>query len=361
MAHHFSSPQTIGILGGGQLGRMLIMAGAAFGARFVVWDAADDAPAMQLAAKKILGGFDDENLLQEFLSSVDSVMIEWENIPVALVKKIAAQKPIIAPDNLLEIAQSRLAEKNFFLKTPTQPVPFAAIMAGDDQATIEKKIAQANINFPAILKTDRMGYDGKGQYPVASVADILIITQQQPTNFVLEQKINFVAEGSVLVARDFAGGVVAYPMVQNEHRHGILHRTSYPAESISMEIQEKAIAATKQMAIDINCYGLLCVEYFITGGGDIIANEMAPRPHNSFHWTIEGASVSQFLQMVRIAMGLPVVLPLVGAQKIEMYNILGDDIKNAEAVAKKPNYFLHLYGKAVAKPDRKMGHYTILL
>ncbi len=353
----------VGILGGGQLGRMLIMAGAGLGAHFTTWDADGSAPAMQLSSKKIIAPFDDDAALQEFLSSVDTVMIEWENIPTPLVDEIAKSKPIITSARVLQIAQSRLQEKNFFTNHAIPPAPFLSISSRDDATHLEKKILAAGITLPAILKTDRMGYDGKGQFAINSIEDILAVIKNPTVNpkdeFILEQKIHFVAEGSVLVARDFYGNMAAYPMVENQHRNGILDSTIFPAKKIPAALQTTAVDATKKMAESLNLQGLLCVEYFVTADNKLLANEMAPRPHNSFHWTIEGAAPSQFLQMARIALGLTVMPPRLVVNNITMRNILGEDINMVDNIANQENCFLHLYGKDAAKPGRKMGHYTI--
>ncbi|MGI9461706.1 MAG: 5-(carboxyamino)imidazole ribonucleotide synthase [Alphaproteobacteria bacterium] len=350
----------LGILGGGQLGRMMIENGAGLAKKFIVWDKNKDSPAMALSSHNIIAAFDDKMALQEFLSAIDSVVIEWENIPTQLVEKIAKHKPIIAPASILGIAQSRQAEKKFFLTSPIHPAPFAILSASDDRAMMIKKITTANLTLPAILKTDRLGYDGKGQYIIKTIDDILAAIENQTGDFVLEQKINFISEGSVLVARDRYGKVISYPMVENIHKNGILHSTSYPAKKISPALQKTAIHATKQMANKLNLIGLLCVEYFISHDEKLIANEMAPRPHNSFHWTIEAVTISQFLQITRIALGLSAIEPEVKANGATMYNILGDDINHHKKWHNKKNYFLHLYGKTIATPNRKMGHYTIL-
>lgn len=370
----------LGILGGGQLGRMIISNGAGLGFRPLVWDEKPNTPAMQLSQQNLVAPFADPSALKNFLQQVDSVAIEWENIPVALVKEIAAQKPVVVPPHLLATAQARHLEKQFFAQGPVPPVPYVFLPAdGRTTKTISDAIDNipseakghiptvANITFPAILKTDRLGYDGIGQWAVDNkeqVGAIVLSPQHQQTDFVLEQKIKLMAEGSVLVARDFDGHTVCYPMVENKHEGGILRHTSLPARNIPEHLQAQAIAASRTMADQLSLQGVLCIEFFIakdaTGAIKLLANEMAPRPHNSYHWTIEGTTTSQFAQLARIALGFKVAPPLLTATELTMNNILGNDIEQYRQLGNEDDSFLHLYGKAESRPGRKMGHYTVI-
>ncbi|MBO9713120.1 5-(carboxyamino)imidazole ribonucleotide synthase [Sphingomonas sp.] len=343
---------TIGILGSGQLGRMLGMAAAALGYRIHVY-APDSGPACDVAASFSQGGWDDAVALGRFAAGCDVVTYEFENVPVAPLEGVARHVPLRPGTRPLEVAQSRFDEKRFVQALGGTTAPFRLV---ESEGALAAAIAE--LGCPAILKTNRMGYDGKGQARIVEPGDAAAAWAAvggQPS--VLEGFVTFAHEFSLLVARGADGETVTYPVPWNEHRGGILHRSSVPAPA---EVEAQAGAAVKlavRVAEALDYVGVLALEFFVTADGPVF-NEMAPRVHNSGHWTIEGAETSQFENHVRAICGLPLgVTGLTGA-RVEMINLIGTDAADWEALLEEPGVHLHLYGKHEARPGRKMGHVT---
>lgn len=347
---------TIGLLGGGQLGRMMAIAAARLGYRVHVFDPGEDPPAGHVSAAFTCAGFDDLTALERFAASVAVVTLEWENIPVATLAHLQTLGAAVHPGPaVLQVSQSRAAEKQAandlgLATAPWRPVATAAEVAP----------ALAAVGGQGILKTDRLGYDGRGQVrlgpgddPAAAFAALGSVP------CILEGLVNFQAELSVVLARTAKGAVSAYPPGRNQHEHGILRRTVVPA-GLAQEIEADAQAAAGQLAEALGMVGTMAVEFFLTGEGRLLVNEIAPRPHNSGHWTIDACACCQFEQQVRAICGLPLgpTAPHSGA---EMINLLGDDAEGWPALLADPGAILHLYGKGESRPGRKMGHVTRLL
>ncbi len=338
----------IGILGGGQLGRMLAMAAARMGMRTHVYEPAPDAPAAQVANAATTAGYDDLPALEAFAASVDVVTYEFENVALGAVDAIAARVPVRPGRRALEVSQDRMAEKAFLNGIGLRTAPWAAI---DGPEALAEALGQ--IGAPAILKTRRFGYDGKGQVrldPGASAGEAWTAIGGQPA--VLEGFVGFEREISVIAARGLDGAVAAFDPGENEHRDGILHRTTVPARVPPALAQDAALAAGRILnALDY--VGVIGVELFVTADG-LVVNEIAPRVHNSGHWTEAGCLIDQFEQHLRAICGWPLGD---GARHSDavMTNLIGEDAAAAPAIR---DARVHLYGKAEARPGRKMGHFT---
>lgn len=350
----FAPGSRIGILGGGQLGRMTALAAASLGYRTHVFcDSADD-PSAQVATNHTLGAFTDLDALARFAETVDVVTYEFENIPVEPVQWLAERLPVRPSPRVLRISQDRLKEKDFLgrLKIPT--TMYRAVNAYPQLVT-----ALGVIGRPAILKSTRMGYDGKGQVAIDDQVDPALAWRQMGAPVgILEQFVAFEYEASVLVARRPSGEIVTFEPVRNIHRHHILAETHVPAPmSASLAAQARAMASSIAEALELE--GLLCVEMFVTADGSLIVNELAPRPHNSGHWTTDACVTSQFEQAVRAICDLPLGSTERLADAV-MLNLIGDDVQNWRSHLDNPRAKLHLYGKREARPGRKMGHVTFL-
>ena len=357
----------VGILGGGQLGRMLALAGYPLGLRFQVLEPAVAAPAGVLAPQ-IVAGYDDAAALARLVAAVEVVTYEFENVPVAAARALARRVPVYPPPAALEAAQDRLAEKEFFRSLGIATAPFASV---ETRADLEA--AAAAIGLPAVLKTRRLGYDGKGQALLRSPADLekgWSLLGGAP--LILEGFVPLVRELSILAARGRDGATVCYPLVENHHRDGILRLSRAPAPGLTPVLQAAAEAiATRAMAA-LDYIGVLAIELFALeepgprsqgqGGGEyglasgLVVNEMAPRVHNSGHWTIEGAETSQFENHLRAVVGLPLGSTAARGHAA-MLNIIGE-APDPAAVLAVPGAHLHLYGKA-PRPGRKLGHITL--
>ncbi len=343
---------TIGILGGGQLGRMTAMAAARLGYRCVILAPESEPPAADVAWRHIQADYADASAMGAFLQLADVVTLEWENVPVQAVEQATHQRPARPGAAVLKITQDRLSEKTFVATQGIATAPFRAI------ADLEQlELALQAIGPKAILKTRRLGYDGKGQVPIdvdTIPADALAALQGAPA--ILEGFVAFERELSVITARRPGGEICSFPPVENRHAQQILVETRAPAD-IPPEIARRAKAIAEQIAVAIGLEGLLAVEMFLTGDGTLIVNELAPRPHNSGHWSIDAGGVSQFEQLVRAICDLPLgdPRPLAPAR---MLNLLGDAVDDWPDVLATPGAHLHLYGKRETKPGRKMGHVT---
>ena len=341
---------TVGILGAGQLGRMLVLAGYPLGVHFHCFDPAADSPVDGLAPRTI-AAYDDTTALDAFAASVDVITFEFENVPVATARYLSAQRPLWPPPAALEAAQDRLIEKTFFQERDIPTPPFAAIDTKDDlDAAVQR------IKLPAVLKTRRMGYDGKGQFVLRNDADVALAWEALGgVPLILEGFIHFDREVSLLAVRSTTGETKFYPLVQNTHREGILRLSLAPAPDRTAEMQSMAQAYAARILDDLGYVGVLAIELFQVGT-QLIANEMAPRVHNSGHWTIEGAETSQFENHLRAVLGLPLGATTTRGHSA-MLNLIGA-LPEIPATLVVPHTHLHLYDKA-PRPGRKIGHITV--
>ncbi len=341
----------IGVLGGGQLGRMLALAGLPLGLRFRFLDPSPAAPSARLG-EFLCGDYQDPGLLPRFVEGLDLLTYEFENVPLDTARWLATRVPVYPPPQALEASQDRVKEKTLFQSLQIPTPEFAAV-----QSRAELADALARIGLPAVLKTCRFGYDGKGQRVFTSDDDVEAAWQAlRGAPLILEKRIDFDRELSILAVRSLAGEIVLYPLVENLHRRGILRLSRVPVLNLSAAVQEQAAEYARRVLPHLDYVGVLAIEFFQVGES-LLANEMAPRVHNSGHWTIEGARTSQFANHLRAVKGWPLGDPHVLGQ-VAMVNIIGT-IPNADAVLAIPGAALHLYDKAPA-PDRKLGHITIV-
>lgn len=339
----------IGILGGGQLGRMLAMAAARLGYVTHVYEPGSAPPAGQVAARLTTAPYEDLAALAAFARGVDVVTYEFENIPASALDAIEAICPLHPNRRALEISQDRLTEKAFLTDLGLRTAPFAAVTDAGDLAR-----ALDRIGVPAILKTRRLGYDGKGQARLASAGDAeAALAAMAGAPALLEGFVAFSREVSVIAARTAAGQVVAFDPGENVHREGILRRTTVPARLSEAERAE-AVRLAGRILEALDYVGVMGVELFVTARG-LVVNEVAPRVHNSGHWTQNGCAVDQFEQHIRAIAGWPLGDGRRHADVV-MENLIGDEIGRAAAIAAEPGAALHLYGKTEARPGRKMGH-----
>jgi 5-(carboxyamino)imidazole ribonucleotide synthase len=345
---------TIGIIGGGQLGRMLAMAAARLGYCTLVLEPQADCPAAQVANRQIIAAYDDAAALAELAAASAVVTYEFENVPVAAASTLAAKAPVYPPARALEVAQDRLAEKKFLNGIGISTADFAPV-DNDSELTAALKAFGGS----GILKTRRLGYDGKGQRVFRNIeAGGFAGTCEAMGNvpLILESFVAFEREISVIAARGLDGALAAYDPAENVHRHGILHTSTLPAR-IRPETAAAAQAAAAKILAALDYVGVIGVEFFVLADGSLLANEMAPRVHNSGHWTEAACIVSQFEQHIRAVAGLPLGSPARHSDCV-MENLIGDDIQRVPALLSEPDLMLHLYGKAEARSGRKMGHFT---
>ena len=344
--------QTIGILGGGQLGRMLAMAAAQLGYRCHIFAPEADSIAAEVSAAFTCAEWSDTEAMARFAADCAVVTYEFENVPVTPLLALGTTPPHPHP-RALETAQDRLAEKRFVEQLGGTPAPYAAV---DTRAELERAVAE--IGTPGILKTRRDGYDGKGQWRVRSVADLdALDLPAQP--LIYEGFVTFEAEFSVILCRGTDGDVRFFDSARNTHVDGILARSTVPAGDPIADQIAPARALAAKVAAALDYVGVLTLEFFATTA-DPVFNEMAPRVHNSGHWTIEGAVTSQFENHIRAICGLPLGDTGLAARAVEMRNLIGDAAENWPTILADPGSHLHLYGKAAARPGRKMGHVTRL-
>jgi 5-(carboxyamino)imidazole ribonucleotide synthase len=344
----------VGMLGGGQLGRMTAMAAARLGYRTHVFTPEAESPCAQVSAAETLAPYEDLDALARFARDCDVVTLEWENIPVSTLAFIQQFVPVHPGPGVLAVTQDRRLEKDFvncrsIATAPWRPVTDAATAAA----------AAAELGLPAIMKTARLGYDGKGQARLAPGDDAVAAWNALgAVDCVLEGFVDFACEVSVVVARAQDGGIAAYPAVENRHRSGILDVTVAPA-ALPPAVLAEADAIARDLADALHLVGVLAVEMFVTADGRVLVNELAPRPHNSGHWTIDACSTSQFEQLVRAVCGLPLGTVEAHSDAV-MRNLIGDDVQRWAELLADPGACLHLYGKAESRPGRKMGHVTRL-
>jgi len=355
----------IGVLGGGQLGAMFASAARRMGYRVAVWDPDPDAPALQLADHSFAASFVDVETRNRFSDTVHAVTIEWENVPASLCEWLELHHPVRPFGSVLRIIQDRIQQKQF-LQTRGLPVAPFSILESPDQLSE----AITCIGLPALCKTARAGYDGKGQWLIREPADAeqvlssLYAGARPGQRWILEQFVTFERELSVLVVRDSGGECKPYPAVDNRHEQGIL-RLTLATSSLPQEGAANASRIAVQAVSALNSPGVFCVEFFHTSDGRLLINEIAPRPHNSGHYTLDACTVSQFEQQVRVLCGAPIgeIKMLCSAA---MVNLIGDEVRTVTSgqgyrdLLTIPGAVLHLYGKRTIRTGRKMGHVTFI-
>ena len=346
---------TIGIIGGGQLGRMSAIAAARLGYRVCVFSPEGHGPASHVAARTIVAPYSDHDALAEFADSVDVVTFEFENVPADGLELLAARRPVHPSPAILRISQDRLLEKQFLNDAGIATAPWAAVTSDAELAEAVQKLG-----LPSVLKTTRLGYDGKGQAMLRAPEDAeRAFATLMPKPLVLEGFVDFAAEVSVMVARGADGTIAAYDTVENRHKHHILDLTLAPAP-LPPHLLAEAGEIARTVAEKLELIGLLGVEMFVTADGRLLVNEIAPRPHNSGHWTIDACPVSQFEMHIRAVAGLPLP-PATRHSDAVMKNLVGpEDMARWPAILGKAGLIPHHYGKTEARPGRKMGHVTKL-
>lgn len=347
---------TIGVLGGGQLGRMFALAARAMGYRIHIFSPENDAPAGQVADQEIVAAYEDAGRMREFASQVDVVTFEFENVPSAATQVAASCAPVRPAGSVLHVAQHRLREKTFLSANGFPVTPFRRV------ATLEElKSAARDLGLPAVLKTAGFGYDGKGQVKLRIPSDLKPAWEKVGgVESVYEAWVDFEKEISVIAARNTLGEFAAFPVFENAHAHHILDVTFAPA-NVSPRLANEAVELAAGLMKNLDAVGLLTVEMFVTRDGRLLVNELAPRPHNSGHLTMDACVTSQFEQQLRAICGLPLGETALHAPAA-MANLLGDlwsgGVPRWPAALAEPAVKLHLYGKAEARPGRKMGHLT---
>jgi 5-(carboxyamino)imidazole ribonucleotide synthase len=350
------APATLGLLGGGQLGRFFVQAAQKLGYRVEVLDPDPICPAGQVADSHLVAAYDDRAALDRLAAHCVAVTTEFENVPAPALEYLARSVRVRPSAAAVSVCQDRIVEKCFLRDHHLPHGPFAAIRTEQDLAGAPAKL------FPGVLKIARFGYDGKGQFRVASPDEALAAWRSTGgKECVLEALLPLDCEVSVVLARDGRGAAECFPVAENSHRHGILDVSIVPAR-ISAELARSARDCALRIAAALDFVGTLGVEFFVSHG-EIYVNEMAPRPHNSGHYTLDATDVSQYEQQVRALCGLPLGKPALLSPAV-MVNLLGDLWSDGEpdwsTLLRRPNLRLHLYGKREARPGRKMGHFTVL-
>lgn len=347
--------KTLGILGGGQLGRMSTLAAARLGIKTHIYCPETNSPASQVSARTFNGNYKDKKKLQEFADSVDVITYEFENIPVETVKFLQKSTPVYPDDRLLEVSQNRITEKRFLNDIGIPTAKWAAAYKAQDIETRLKEMECSD----SILKTTRFGYDGKGQTSFSSgdnaKESFKLLNSKE---IIIEEKIDFSCEISVIIARDKLGQTAVYGPILNQHKNHILSKSIVPVH-LPEDTINKAKTMTRHLADAVDLIGVMTLEMFVTHDNQLLANEIAPRTHNSGHWTIDACTVSQFEQHVRTVCGLPIGLP--GRHSdAEMINLIGHDARKLGKWLEMKKACVHLYGKEEIREGRKMGHVTIL-
>lgn len=345
---------TIGIIGGGQLGRMLAMAAAKLGFQTVILEPQADCPAAQTANRQIIAAYDDPGALAELAAVSDVITYEFENVPVSAVDKLAESAIVLPPPAALEISQDRFTEKNFLNETGIETAPWRLV---DDTESLIAGLAA--MGERGILKTRRFGYDGKGQVRLTSLDETaaqnaLDAIKHAPA--ILEGFVDFEREVSIIAARDRSGNIAIFDIAENVHSDGILATSTVPA-TLSDKTTKTACEAAEKLLHALEYVGVLGLEFFVLPDGSLLANEFAPRVHNSGHWTEAACAISQFEQHIRAVAGLPLGDTHRHSDCV-MENLIGDDVERVPAILSETNAVLHLYGKKEARAGRKMAHVT---
>ncbi len=353
---------TLGVLGGGQLGRMFVHAAQSLGYRTVVLDPDPESPAGLVAHEHVQADYLDEAALARMATTCDAISTEFENVPAEALRRLARQRFVAPAGDCVAICQDRADEKAHFLRSGVACAPHAVIRSEGDLAAVPADL------LPGILKTLRMGYDGKGQARVRTAQELAeAFRAMKGVPCVLEQMLPLQLELSCIVVRGDDGQIVHFPVQQNLHRDGILAVTQVPAPAVQAAVQQRAVDAASRIAAEMGYVGVLCVEFFLLQDGSLVVNEMAPRPHNSGHYTMDACDASQFEMQVRAMAGLPLRMPRLHSSVV-MLNLLGDLWFDAAGTERTPPWgevlglpgtHLHLYGKQSARPGRKMGHLNI--
>ena len=345
----------IGIIGGGQLGRMSAMAAARLGYRVHVFSPELDGPAAQVSAASTVADYADLEALRRFADAVDVITFEFENLPADSLELLESLKPVRPGPRILAISQDRLLEKQFLNNAGIATAPWAKV-----ESEAELDAAVAKLGLPLVLKTTRLGYDGKGQALLRAAEDLApAYARLAPKPLVLEGFVNFAAEVSVMVARGVDGTVVTYDAVENRHKHHILDLTLAPAP-LPQDLLAEAQDIARRVAEALELVGILGVEMFVTADGRLLVNEIAPRPHNSGHWTMDACPCGQFEMHIRAVAGLPLP-PAMRHSDAVMKNLIGpEDMALWPRILATPGLIPHHYGKAEARPGRKMGHFNRL-
>jgi 5-(carboxyamino)imidazole ribonucleotide synthase len=347
--------KTLGILGGGQLGRMSALAASALGIRTHIFCPEENCPASQVTDLFTCADYEDRSALKDFAASVDVISYEFENIPIETVRFLQGLKPVFPDNRLLDVSQNRLKEKKFLNDIGIETAPWAPCYAATDIAPILECWKASK----CIIKTARFGYDGKGQIKHSVSDDASESWQKLNTNeAIIEGIVDFAYEASIVVARDVYGKCESFPVTLNDHQNHILSESIAPAPIPAM-LARHATDMAKTLANAVELVGVLALELFVTQDGKLIANEIAPRTHNSGHWTMDGCNVSQFDQHVRAVTGLPILTPHQHSA-VTMKNLIGDDVDKLPAYYAMDNACVHLYGKTEAREGRKMGHVNLL-
>jgi 5-(carboxyamino)imidazole ribonucleotide synthase len=345
---------TIGILGGGQLGRMLVLAAARLGLRCHVFCPDSHSPAFDVVRSVTEADYLDMAALDRFAADVDVVTYEFENVPAETATFLSARKPVLPDPRVLATTQDRLTEKEFVKGLGIETAKFARVDSPDELVA-----ALAAVGKPAVLKTRRFGYDGKGQIMIRDDGNPAMFDELGGQAQILEAFVPFEREISVVAARGRDGAIESFDVIENEHEDHILKTSRVPA-NVAPAVASEARRIAEKIAEAFDYVGVLAVEMFVVkdgAGHAVLVNEIAPRVHNSGHWTIDGASVSQFEQHIRAVAGLPLGKPI-RRGRIEMTNLIGDDVKDTPKWLATPGAAVHLYGKSAVRPGRKMGHVT---
>lgn len=347
---------TIGIIGGGQLGRMLAMAASRLGFKIIVLDPQKDAPASQCASEQIIAAYDDVSALQELARKSDAITYEFENVDVDAIAALEDACPCNPNTTALSTSQDRLVEKRFFNDLGIDTAPFFEV---NDEAELMSALEKSSNK--GILKTRRFGYDGKGQIRISGkddprLADAIELAKNSPC--ILEGFIEFEREISIIAARTTTGQTAAYDIAENIHRDGILFTSTVPAK-VSSSTQITASEIANKVMNSLGYIGVIGIEFFVMPNGNLIANEFAPRVHNSGHWTEAACATSQFEQHIRAIAGLPLGNTDRHSDCV-MQNLIGDEADQAREICARDDTMLHLYGKAESRPGRKMGHFTTI-
>ncbi len=347
---------TIGILGGGQLGRMLALSAARLGLHCHIYSPEKDSGAFEVVRASTCAAYEDEAALAKFAASVDVITYEFENVPAKTAAFLAKRKPVFPDPHVLELTQDRLIEKNFIDGLKIAVAPYAAVHSASQLAAGLEKVGR-----PAVLKTTTMGYDGKGQVKIMPGDDANAAWRKlKNAPCILEGFVKFEREVSVIAARSADGHVECFEVTENEHRDHILKISTVPAK-VSPALASEARRIATRIAKAFDYVGVFAVEMFVVKTANkqaVLVNEIAPRVHNSGHWTIDGATVSQFEQHIRAVAGWPLAKPIRLGRKVEMTNLIGAEVNETQAWLTVPGASVHLYGKTDARPGRKMGHVT---
>ena len=355
---------TLGVLGGGQLGAMFATAARRLGYAVVVWDPDPEAPAHRLADSSLIRPFTDSAARQDFIRRVCAVTYEWENVPADLCEQLERDVPVRPSSRVLRVIQDRIEQKTF-LRTHGLPVPaFHAISSPQELRR------QTVLEHPLVCKTATAGYDGKGQWKIARAEDCAAVEEdlarslRPGSRWILEAWLPFERELSILVVRGMDGAVRTYPLVENVHEEGILRQSTVPAD-VPATVADQATVMARSAVEALDGVGVFCVELFLMPGGRLLINEVAPRPHNSGHYSLDACTVSQFEQQVRALCGLPLGEVRLLSPTV-MLNLIGDEVllatvsPAAQDLFREPGAVVHVYGKRVVRPQRKMGHISFL-